>query len=83
MFSNGVRTDIGQFSRDVVGSLIGEYSYLAKQLTDRRWTLITDQCGIELMEAQAPVTTSLTSSGHVNRRTLYEPSSSVKGSDEY
>jgi len=76
MFSTGTRADMGQFSRDVVGSLVGEYLYLAGQLTNRRWDLIMDLCG-ELKDTPALMTHSV----QVNRRALYEPSSSMKGSD--
>ena len=76
MFSTGTRTDMGQFSRDIVGTLVGEYLYLARLLTDRRWNLITNLCG-EHKDTPALVVRSL----QVNRRELYEPSSSMKGSD--
>jgi hypothetical protein len=76
MFSTCMRADMGQFSRDVVGSLVGEYLYLAGRLTNRRWDLIMDLCG-ELKDTPALMTHSV----QVNRRALYEPSSSMKGSD--
>lgn len=77
MFSTGMRTDLGQFSKDVVGTLVGEYLHLAMLLTDRRWDLITGLCG-ELKEKSALLTNAV----QVNRRMLYEPSSSVKASDD-
>jgi hypothetical protein len=77
MFSTGTRTDMGQFSKDVVGALVGEYLYIARRLTDRRWDLITGLCG-ELKDIPA----LMTRSAQVDRRALYEPSSPMKGSDE-
>jgi hypothetical protein len=68
---------MGQFSRDIVGSLVREYLFLARRLTDRRWDLIAHLCS-ELKETPALMVHSV----QVNHRALYEPSSSMKGSDE-
>jgi len=76
MFSTGMQTDMGQFSRDIVGSLVGDYLYLAGRLTNHCWDLILDLCG-RLKDTLALMMCSV----QVNRRTLYEPSSSMNGSD--
>ncbi|KAF8493028.1 hypothetical protein F5888DRAFT_1806464 [Russula emetica] len=78
MFATGTRTDVGQFSKDVVGTLVGDYLYLATRLTDRRWDLIAELCS-GLKEKSTSLTHAVQS--QVNRRTLYEPSSSVRASD--
>ncbi|KAF8488710.1 hypothetical protein F5888DRAFT_1809460 [Russula emetica] len=78
MFATGTRTDVGQFSKDVVGTLVGDYLYPATQLTDRRWDLIAELCS-GLKEKLTSLTHAVQS--QVNRRTLYEPSSSVRASD--
>ena len=44
MFTTGKRTDAGQFSKDVVGTVIGDYIHIARQLSDRRWDRITALC---------------------------------------
>ncbi|KAF8488593.1 hypothetical protein F5888DRAFT_1809552 [Russula emetica] len=66
------------FSKDVVGTLVGDYLYLATRLTDRRWDLIAELCS-GLKEKSTSLTHAVQS--QVNRRTLYEPSSSVRASD--
>jgi hypothetical protein len=77
MFSTGLRTDTGQFSRDAVGTVVGEYVDIARRLTDRRWELIMGLCD------EPKKTPGLgTQSVQVNRRALYDPSSPMKGSDE-
>jgi hypothetical protein len=68
MYSTGTRIDQGQFSRDVVGTVVGEYLYIAARLSDRRWDLITDLCG-DTRESL------VVHSVPVNRRALYESSS--------
>ena len=76
MFSTGMQTDIGHFSRDVIGTIIGEYIHIAGRLTDCRWDLIMDLCD---KPKENPGLS--THSVQMNRRALYEPSSSMKGSD--
>lgn len=78
MYSTGAQTDQGQFSRDMVGTVVGEYLYIAGRLSERRWNLITTLCGNN-REAPALVAHST----QVNRRALYEPSSPMEESDEY
>jgi hypothetical protein len=75
MYTTGLRVDRGQFSRDVVGTIVGEYVYVASQLSDRRWDKITILCGAHREEQQPKVISSF------NRRAMYEPSSPTKGSD--
>jgi hypothetical protein len=67
---------VGTFSRDIVGTLVGEYMDIARRLTDRRWVLITDLC--DKPKGNAGIRPR---SEQVNRRALYEPSSPMKGSD--
>jgi hypothetical protein len=71
MYTTGFRVERGQFSRDVVGVIVGEYGYLTEQLSDRRWHNITTLC---VGEEKPKVTT-------INRRAMYVPSSPMKGSD--
>jgi hypothetical protein len=73
MYSTGTQADQGQFSRDMVGTVVGEYLYIARRLSARRWNLITALCG----ENREP--SNLAShSVQVNRRALYEPSSPMQ-----
>jgi hypothetical protein len=71
--------NVGHFSRDVVGTLVGEYMHIARRLTDRRWDLITDLC--DKPKGNGGNAGLMMRSGQVNRRALYEPSSPMKGSD--
>ena len=71
MYTTGFRVEQGQFSRDVVGTIIGEYGYLAERLSNRQWNNITTLCGGE----EKPKVTA------INHRTMYVPSSPMKGSD--
>jgi hypothetical protein len=75
MYSTGTSLNQGQFSRDLVGSVVGEYIYLAQQLSDHRWDVITELCGNN--KEPAP----LVRHSAVNRRALYESSSPAKESD--
>jgi hypothetical protein len=81
MFSTGMRTDTGQFSREVIGTIVGEYVHIAGRLTDRRWELIMGLCNKHNKAKETPGLE--THSVQVNRRALYNPSSPMKGSDEY
>ncbi|KAI0245201.1 hypothetical protein BJV78DRAFT_1140472, partial [Lactifluus subvellereus] len=77
MYLTGTRTDQGQFSKDMVGTVIGEYVYIAGRLSNRRWNIITTLCG-ENREPPALMAHSV----QVNRRELYEPSSPIGSDDE-
>jgi hypothetical protein len=77
MFSTGRQSGIGLFSRDIVGTLVVDYVHTARQLSDRRWDLITGLCG-KVREKRVLSMHAV----QVNRRTLYEPSSPVKASDD-
>ena len=69
---------MGLFSKEVVGTILRDYIDVARRLTDRRWNIIAGLCKIDkpkdLMVLQKQ-------SAPVNRRALYEPSSSMRGSD--
>ena len=71
MHTTGVPVPCGQFSREVVGTVIGEYIYTASKLSNRRWEKIKSLCGAE----QKP---SLKSQVYLDRRAMYEPSSPLK-----
>jgi hypothetical protein len=45
MYSTGVHVDKGQFSRDLVGTVVRDFLYISTQLSDRRWDLIMTLCG--------------------------------------
>ena len=77
MFETGVRVDRGQFSQDIMGSMVGDHAFTASTLSSRRWHNILVLCGSHELE-QKPIL----GGGQVNRRALYEPSSPTKGSDD-
>ena len=73
----GVQVGNGKFSRDMVGTIVGEYSFLASKLSERRWDRIMDLCRAQEMDPHATV--GMERSTSINRRTLYEPSSPIQG----
>jgi hypothetical protein len=79
MMHTGVRVDKGQFSRDMVGTTVGDYAYTASTLSERRLNKIIALCGAHSMERQPSLKAQ---SAQVNRRALYVPSSPTKGSDD-
>jgi hypothetical protein len=79
MFLTGKLIGNGQFSRDMVGTMVSEWVYTASILSERRWNHILDLCGAQVMEQRATSLKEL--SAPFNRRTLYEPSSPTKVSD--
>jgi hypothetical protein len=70
MFVTGVEVDKGLFSRDVVGTTVGDFVHTALLLSDHRWDRINALCGAE-EQPPAPVVVS----ARFNRRTIYEASS--------
>jgi hypothetical protein len=80
MNTTGTQVGNGKFSRDVVGTIVGEYGYLALKLSERRWDRIMELCGAQEMEQQA--VSVMERSAPINRRTLYEPSSPIKTYDD-
>jgi hypothetical protein len=80
MNTSGTHVSNGQFSRDMVGTVVGEYVYLASKLSERRWDRIMQLCGAQEMEQGAGL---MERSAPINRRTLYEPSSPTKVSDSH
>ena len=78
MYATGLRVDKGLFSRDVVGTMTGEYAYTASLLSKRRWSKIIKLCGADSMEQL----TLKVHAAQLNRRTLYQPSSPTKETDD-
>ena len=78
MHTTGVQVPCGQFSHEVVGSVIGKYIYMASKLSNRRWEKIKSLCGAHSTE-QKP---NLKSQVYLDRRTMYKPSSPLKASNE-
>jgi len=76
MNTTGVQVNKGQFSRDIIGTLVGDYVYTATVLSERRWKNIKTLCGVHITE-QKPDIYSIP----MNRRALYVPSSPMKESD--
>jgi hypothetical protein len=79
MFVSGKRVDMGMFSRDLVGTIVGEYAYTASLLSNRRWDKIKALCGARSMEERPRLKVN---SIQFNRRALYEPSSPIRESDD-
>lgn len=77
MYTTGLQVDKGLFSRDIVGTIVGEYAYTASLLSKRRWNKIHKLCGVQSMEQQPSLKVH---AAQLNRRALYEPSSPTKGS---
>ena len=71
MYTTGFRVERGQFSRDVVGTIDGEYGYLAERLSNRRWNNIKTLCGRDEKPKVAAI----------NRCAMYVLSSPMKASD--
>ena len=78
MHTTGVQVPCGQFSREVVGSIIGEYIYTASKLSNRQWEKIKSLCGAHSTE-QKP---NLKSQVYLDRCTMYELSSPLKALNE-
>jgi len=78
MYQTGLCVDVGQFSRQKVGSLVDDYMANTRQLSPKRWKLIMKSCGASSEDLNPPLTTVATQQ---NRRSLYIPSSPAKGSD--
>jgi len=70
----------GQFSWDMVGTIIAEYVYLASKLSKWCWDHIMQLCGAQEMEQG---TGFMECSAPINHCTLYEPSSPTKISDSH
>jgi hypothetical protein len=78
MFTTGDKTDQGKFSREMIGTIVGEYLSVAGRLTSRRWEQILAHCGEKVEQGNLAAPSLLVP---VNRRLLYEPSSPMMGSD--
>jgi hypothetical protein len=77
LHSTGTCKVHGQFSNDIVGTVVRDYAFLASKLSDERWDLIMELCG-DIREQPALVAHSM----KVNRRELYEASSPPREDDE-
>jgi hypothetical protein len=75
--STGVCIDKGQFSRDLVGTVVRDFLYISTQLSDCWWDLIMTLCG---NNKEPPVL--MMHLVHVNCRAMYEPSSPIMESDD-
>ena len=78
MYKSGVPSDVGQFSRDKVGTLIDDYLVNTAKLTSRRWEHLMETCGVSNEELNPPLNTSAMQQ---DRRNLYVPSSPAQGSN--
>jgi hypothetical protein len=78
MYKSGVPTDVGQFSRDKVGTLVDDYLANTTKLSSRRWERLMKICGVSNKELNPPLDTSAMQQ---DRRNLYVPSSPAQGSD--
>ena len=76
MNTMGVQVNKGQFSRDIIGTLVRDYVYTATVLSEWQWKNIKTLCGVHITE-QKPDIYSIP----VNQRALYVPSSPMKESD--
>jgi hypothetical protein len=73
MYHSGERVDVGQFSREMVGSMIEEYAENAEAMSERRWSKILGICGIHNTPVDRPIPSA--PSMQQKRRHLYIPSS--------
>ena len=80
MFVTGTQVDKGQFSKDIVGTIVADYSFIASELSIRRWNKIKVLCRVQGMEDQ-PNLNMHSGPSQVNRRALYVRSSPVAESD--
>jgi hypothetical protein len=71
MYQSGVSVDVGQFSRDKVGTLVDDYLVNTGKLSPRR-EHIMDTCGVSSEELNPPLNTLVMQQ---DRRNLYVPSS--------
>ena len=79
MYASGLRVEKGLFSRDIVGTIVGEYAYTASLLSKQRWAKIRKLCGVHSMEQPLSLKVH---APQLNRHALYQPSSPTKGSDD-
>ena len=78
MYKSGVPTDVGQFSREKVGTLVNDYLANTAKLTSRCWEHLMETCRVSNEELNPPLDTSVMQQ---DRRNLYVPSSPAQGSD--
>lgn len=79
MYTTGSRVDHGQFSRDMVGTTVGDYAYTATQLSNQRWNNIKNLCDDGREKPDSDLKAHMV---QLNRRALYERSSPTKESDD-
>ena len=80
MYTSGTQVSNGQFSRDIVGTVVTDHVYTAQMLSERHMKRILALCGAQEIELQA---ISLKDrSAPFNRRALYEPSSPTNAASD-
>ena len=79
MYTSGTQISNGQFSRDIVGTVVADHVYTAQMLSERCMKKILALCGAQETELQAISLKERLAS--FNRRALYEPSSPTNASD--
>jgi hypothetical protein len=79
MYTTGTEVGNGLFSRDIAGPIVADFAFTASRISERRWKRILDLCGAQEMEQRV---VSLKRPASFNRRTMYEPSSPTKMTDE-
>jgi len=79
IYTSGTQISNGQFSRDIVGTVVADHVYTAQMLSERRMKKILALCGAQKTELQAISLKERLAS--FNRHALYEPSSPINASD--
>jgi hypothetical protein len=54
MFFTGEKVNTGQFSRENIEDLVGDYIENTKKLSERRWKQILERCGVAVREQSGP-----------------------------
>jgi hypothetical protein len=78
MYKTGVLVEGGQFSREKVGGIVGDYLNNTRVLSSHRWKCIMKNCGVSHEELNPPIDTPVMRD---DRRNLYAPSSPIQVSD--
>ncbi|KAH9974843.1 hypothetical protein BJV74DRAFT_798869 [Russula compacta] len=77
MHTMGIQVDLGQFSQDMVGSIVAEYAKLAQVLSERHWKKIMKLCGALSAEQKPTLKVNF-----LDCWAMYELSSPTKGLDD-
>jgi hypothetical protein len=84
LFITGERAEIssiGNFSREKVGHMVDDYVENAKKLSDCRWGLIEESCGLKIQQEQPALLNG--PQMQEKRRALYMPSSPMNSDGEW